>query len=517
MNYVNKAKENLGLPSVSKWKKIQVPILTRWGTAGKAAKVVCDDETMSIYKKIAQWTVNRFSSSNAGNKIASSILSLMEEPLILSDAKLSNAFMSYYFNEHYCWMERGDPALGGTLGFLSRHMLVRFYIMSRQLKAAMNGGWKAIDAFKEFKEFKHISKSQQAKECEKADKFMKIAFHAINKHFSIWTNALLFFGLFGEFETARCLSNILNGNDNTGITTGVIYSEFHQASIDLTDLRSFIESKCINMNLTRETFHMKKLSGMINELHSGKDIWGASYKGTWRELFLKHYAAHATHTQFVESAVKDSNFCSKKGRPEEMQSQVGQIRASVVRDLNRDARDAQVRQKLLKDGKIYKEDNYPTKIRGYHKVSTAISSSRSHANDISEDYKSNERDWKEMRSLVTKKYSDERKERKTAALFETMEKPREPNAVQRAKGYDETPQIRGEVQFGKLNANSHLHLFKKECIERGMTIEEANIIKITKAKDFIKETEKVRNPSGDPKFFKPLSDVIFDEWSSCPR
>jgi hypothetical protein len=64
--------------------------------------------------------------------------------------------------------------------------------MSRQLKNAMNGGWKAIDAFKEFKEFKNNSKSQQAEKCEKADK--KIAFIAINNHFRALTS-LIFLGL----------------------------------------------------------------------------------------------------------------------------------------------------------------------------------------------------------------------------------------------------------------------------------------------------------------------------------
>ena len=89
---------------------------------------------------------------------------------------------------------------------------------------------------------------------------------------------------------------------------------------------------------------------------------------------------------------------------------------------------------------------------------------------------------------------------------------REPNAVQRMKGYHETSQMKGEVQLGKLNANLHLDLLKRECIARGMSAEEAAKVKVTVAKTFIKKDEQVRNPDGNEKFFKPVGNVIFEEW-----
>jgi hypothetical protein len=414
---VREAREALGIPIDLRWKKIQAPILTRWGTVGLAASFVCDDDTMKIYKNIAQWTVNKFTSSSAKNKIASSILSLMEEPLILSDANLVHGFMNYYFNEPYCRFEKGDPALGNTLGFLSRHMFVRYFVMSSQLKHAMDGGWKTIKEFSVFAKFLNLTDDQKKFQHKKADQFMKLAHEAIKKHFSIWCNDLLFFGLFGENHTASTLANYLSGTkDGEQSRNNVVFSDFHQTSINLKNLRDFIDCECNDINMVRESFHIRKVTPLIEELQSGKDIWSNSYQGLWKDIFLRHYSSHATHTQMVESAVKDSNFCSKKGRPEELQTQVGQIRSGILRELNIDARKKQVEDKLMKDGKSFKEDNHPAKIRGFHKTETAISKTRSHANLLNEKYVLKKVVWERMKSLVTMKYSDERKSRKIAAL-----------------------------------------------------------------------------------------------------
>ena len=385
--------------------------------------------------------------------------------------------------------------------------------MSTQLKDAMDGGWKRLKDFSVFSQFLNLTEDQKKFQQKKADQFIKLAYEAIKKHFSIWCNDLLFFGLFGEKHSAFTLANYLS-QTKTGEQPRnyVVFSEFHLTTINLNNLRDFIDCECRDINMVRESFHIRKVAPLIRELQNGRDIWCSSYQGIWKDIFLRHYSSHATHTQMVESAVKDSNFCSKKGRPEELQTQVGQIRSGILRELNIDARKKQVENKLTKDGKSFKEDNHPVKIRGFHKTETAISKTRSHANLLNEKYVLKKVVWERMKALVTMKYSDERKSRKIAALLDMKDKNREPNAIQRAEGYDETPQMRGEVQLGKLNSHSHLHLLKEECIVRGMAPEEADKIKVTKAKQFIKDADKKRNPNGDDRFFKPLSDAPFDQW-----
>lgn len=183
LQYVEEARKALGIATTTIWKRIQAPILTRWGTVGLAASFVCDENIMRTYQLIAQWAVNKFPSSNACNKIASSILSLMKEPLILSDSNLLNGFMTYYFNESYAWFETGDPALGGTLGFLSRHMLLRYFIMSKKLKDAMDGGWEKMIEFEVFAKFINLTDDQKKFQYEKADQFMNLAYVSIKKKF----------------------------------------------------------------------------------------------------------------------------------------------------------------------------------------------------------------------------------------------------------------------------------------------------------------------------------------------
>jgi hypothetical protein len=514
----NEARKDLGLDVITSWKKIQAPILTRWGTVGMASRVVCDKEKMATYNKISQWVVNAYPSNNASNKIASSILSLMREPLIMSDAHLSNGFMNYFFDINYSWLETGDPEVGGTLGFLSRHLLVRSFIIHDKLQSALNGGWKKFEEFKSFCEFKDLRENEQKKQEDKANAFFKLALEPVKKHFAIWSNELLFFGLFGEFETSSCLAKILGLRDSHfdarrqfGDSNGIslFKSAFHKATINLRHFEAFITSSCDDIIAVGESFHWKKLEGLAKELRGGHDIWNPTYKGTWKEVFLNQYAAHATHTQLVEAAVKDSNFCSKKNRPEEYQSQIGQIRAGILTDINKEARRAQVDEKIKRDGKGFKEDKGRVKIRGFHKVATAIKISRSQAESA---LRCQKYVRELMKSYVVEKFSEDRSKRKTSAVLAKKDIQREPNAVQRMRGYHQTSQMKGEVQFGKLNANLHLDLLRRECIARGMPSEEAAKVKVTMAKTFIKTDEQARNPDGNEKFFKPVGNVTFEEW-----
>lgn len=248
--------------------------------------------------------------------------------------------------------------VGGTLGLLSRHMLVKSFLIHEKLKRAMDGGWKEIQEFKSFCDgLSFLTTNEKERQEIKANTFFKLASEPLKKHFAIWSNDLLFFGLFGEVETSKCLACILVDPHHTStpcVNAEPFLSPFYKVSINLFDFRSFIISSCNDLKDINEGFHLQKLQGLVYELTEGKDIWSSSYNGGWRNIFLNQYAAHATHTQLVESAVKDSNFCSKKGRPEEYQSQLGQIRTGIITDITKGTRSAQVKDKLEKDGKCFK-------------------------------------------------------------------------------------------------------------------------------------------------------------------
>ena len=74
----------------TKVKKIAAPILTRWWTVGEAAKNIL--EYLPILMELARRLRNANASNTKMNKIASGILSLMAEPIVVSDIKLISSF-----------------------------------------------------------------------------------------------------------------------------------------------------------------------------------------------------------------------------------------------------------------------------------------------------------------------------------------------------------------------------------------------------------------------------------------
>ena len=282
---VNEALKDLGKVPIKAWAKSVAPILTRWGSVGKGAEVLCDEEKMTIYKQVAENVVDGSASRSATYKIGSSILSLMKEPLIMSDAHLANGFMNYFFNDNYSWLEKGDEELGNTLGFMSRHMLVRYFLMIEKLQKGLNNGWKNMDEFKTFCEFRNLTAAEKEKQVGKANDFFQLAIEPLEKHYEIWANDLLFFCLFSEFEIASCLAKVLievdrseqsNGPNSVSNTT-VFQSKVHKPPIDLSAFRRFILKNCKDLKKIKDGFHIKKLAGLVNELKSGIDMWSPSY------------------------------------------------------------------------------------------------------------------------------------------------------------------------------------------------------------------------------------------------
>ena len=97
-----------------KVKKIAAPILTRWWTVGQAAKNII--EYFPILIEMVKRFRNANPSNNKLNKIASGLLSLIAEPIIVSDIKLIACFHDTFLNQHFDWLQKGDQDIGGTPG-----------------------------------------------------------------------------------------------------------------------------------------------------------------------------------------------------------------------------------------------------------------------------------------------------------------------------------------------------------------------------------------------------------------
>ena len=151
-----------------KVKKMQRPVLTRWWTIGEAAKILL--EYFEIYVQIVKDIEVAKGIPQRIKKIASGLEELLKVPMIYSDANLIKGFCTYFFDKHLAWMQRGDPELGNTPGFLSRHMAERYYIMQNDLLKIAEE-WNANPHFQGFCMFKDLNDEEKKMQNEKIKSF----------------------------------------------------------------------------------------------------------------------------------------------------------------------------------------------------------------------------------------------------------------------------------------------------------------------------------------------------------
>ena len=208
-----------------KVKKISAPILTRWWTVGEAAKNII--EHFPILIEMAKMFRNVNPSNNKLNKIASGILSLMNEPIIISDIKLISCFHDTFLNQHFDWLQKGDQDIGDTPGYLGRHMLVRYFLMHSDLEKMINNGWKngggKMEPFLNSLEEECLNcpildpadpskkKSTTGKKIQsrKADLFFQVSFNILQKHYDVFCERLLFLSLYGEQCSSQTVARVL--------------------------------------------------------------------------------------------------------------------------------------------------------------------------------------------------------------------------------------------------------------------------------------------------------------------
>ena len=131
-----------------KFKSLPEPVLTRWWLVGACAVLL--KETFGTWQKVLRGVLTYAKANSAIYKIASSTLGLMKKPTILCDHELICTFHSWFLFPHFSYLQKGDAKLGGTPSFLSRHILVRFFVMRRTiLNAIENNSWLEMNEFKD--------------------------------------------------------------------------------------------------------------------------------------------------------------------------------------------------------------------------------------------------------------------------------------------------------------------------------------------------------------------------------
>jgi hypothetical protein len=169
------AAEQVGEP-VSVPPTIPKPILTRWWTvlvrAGFALK------HWEILEALCHGVIQRDPTKSAVNQIASGNQALMKTPVIKVDVDLIALSGTFFFNEHFEWLQHGDPVIGNRPGFLSRHMAVRYFIIESELEPVYHmEGWRRMAIFSAYRESiaSSLSNQERLQQVKKTNCFLMLA------------------------------------------------------------------------------------------------------------------------------------------------------------------------------------------------------------------------------------------------------------------------------------------------------------------------------------------------------
>jgi hypothetical protein len=320
--------------------KISAAVLTRWWWVNVAAQHLKDN--WEAWKKLAQAALNATTASTAAGKIASSILSLMEEGKIKCDLFFMVAFSKVYFVKHMKWLQRVDDRAKGH-GYISRHMPVRTYLITSELNRLSND-WETNTAFEEFvalaKDFtggREVDPESDAFEMtddgkfrsqakdwsyqdikNQVNHFFEVAQDVATKHFEKeWTGPLLHFAVAGEKDTSVPFCNWLVNNETMGLET--IDSECHDTTIDLSKMLTYFATK-MSVEQVKEQGALSTLWGSVEKVAAGANIWESEETADLREYSESKILPLASSTHRVEAMVRECSHCAATNRGEASRS-----------------------------------------------------------------------------------------------------------------------------------------------------------------------------------------------------
>lgn len=259
---------------VEKVKRLAAPIITRWWTVGAAAQEIVAN--LPILIELVNSTIKAHRADSKLNKIASSLKSLMSEPIIVSDIKLIASYHDAFLDHHFSWLQKGDEEIGNTPGFQGRHLLLRYYLMKKKLVELAKDGWKknssSMQSFTSSLDGDAMGQlildpsdpkkrqqiSRRAVQEKKANIFMKLALQSLDKHYKIFCKELLFLALYGEKCASEAVAKLLFSPDAEPTARPPAFSEVHQCNIDFEDFYKFLKSN-VDVDYQKRNKHIQEV------------------------------------------------------------------------------------------------------------------------------------------------------------------------------------------------------------------------------------------------------------------
>ena len=131
--------------------QMKCPVMTRWECVGEGVDHIATnrEEWMNVSANI----VIVKQSSSKKYAIASHLYSLLNEPFVIANTFLFKGYCDSWWNQHFQWQKHVD-ARAKLYGFLGSHMIVHYFVQSRNLKKISNT-WITMKEFEPY--LKHFS------------------------------------------------------------------------------------------------------------------------------------------------------------------------------------------------------------------------------------------------------------------------------------------------------------------------------------------------------------------------
>ena len=339
-----------------RWKLCPACVLTRWQWVGKAAQCGCKHYLVLL--KFTQLCVNRCDSANKINKCASDLQSLLIEAMFYCDTALITSLHEAYFKDNIDWFVKSDD-LTGVTGFQAHQMLIRYYIMRRDLKS-MKTDMKVHNGF--FHPFiraldnigDHGPLSDEDAQKTKALKWVDIALESLDKHFGRWASPeLLPAALMAKPALAQVVARFILGNGtfesffpdkpliedyedetdfyidsvqrDTSNATVLRSAHIHHSSIGLQDLEWWLQTTGPVNNWSDLAKQAAQFALDGNDLRKHDADGHPIVHEMWHT-----YLPLACQTQFVERGVWEAKLVASTGRLEEQRSACAIVRSFTL-------------------------------------------------------------------------------------------------------------------------------------------------------------------------------------------
>ena len=417
----------------------------------------------------------------------------------MSDIHLLTAIHKWFLFPHFKWCQLGDSKVGGTPSFLSRHMLVRYFLMIQQVTSVTKGRWRDVKEFTDFiSTLDDMNNDEEETQIQKVEHFLRIVKASLDKHFKIWIEPNLFFlSAFSEHKIAHQIVRFVQGKEINNSET--YRSEVHGYDIKFCEFQKFLKDKC-DINAIRGNKFIQEHILPLQLIANGHNIWHSDAPTVltkFRQLYVEQLSALPTNSQFTERGVKESGYVSLGRRSEKYRSTLAIARAKIIPDA------------MASGNAIVNQDNKEKRlVEGKLRTRVILEEAVKQHKQLLELQKQDAYNNKH-KHILSQLTCDEHQFKKAridekVGLYIRRENDTT-RSVLTSKGYHLTPLLCGKIQYAKMLKKHNFEQVRNECRARNLLFDDK-----TNYKSLI---GLIKNDENDNKYFKPKTNYDLFKWN----